>query len=237
VGRVSGVAFVAGATGFTGRAVVAALRAGGRPTVAHVRPASPRLEEWRRRFEALGATVDTTPWEPEAFRDTLAKVAPAQVYALLGTTRKRASREGKTAVEGYEAVDYGLTKILLDAASGVSPPPRFVYLSSVGVSPGVRNPYLAARAKVEAALRLSGVPCVIARPAIITGAGRDDGRLMERVGASFGDAALGLAGLLGGSRLRQRYGSTTNDILAQALIRLADSAQHSVIVAEGADLR
>ena len=56
---------VAGATGLTGREVVAQLRQRGVPTVAHVRPDSPRLDEWRARFEALGATVDTTPWAPD----------------------------------------------------------------------------------------------------------------------------------------------------------------------------
>ena len=35
------------------------------------------------------------------------------------------------------------------------------------------------------------------------------------------DATLGLVGLLGGSRLRDRNRSTTNTVLAAALVRLA----------------
>lgn len=230
-------AFVVGATGYTGRAVVEALRAAGRETVAHVRPTSSRLAEWTQRFEALGATVDATPWEAEAFRATLVRLAPSLVFSLLGTTRKRSAQEGRGALAGYEEVDYGLTKIALDAACAVDPAPRFVYLSSIGAHPDTRNPYLAARAKVEAALRASGIPCLIARPSFITGPDRDDGRLLERVGAGVGDVALGLVGALGGRRLRARYASTTNAQLARGLIRAADAASEQVVVAEGADLR
>ncbi len=56
-------AFVAGATGYTGRELVRVLAESGRKVVAHVRPDSSRLDEWRERFAALGATLDTTPWE------------------------------------------------------------------------------------------------------------------------------------------------------------------------------
>ena len=48
------VAFVAGATGFVGRAVVPALRRAGVTTIAHVRPDSARLDEWRKRFASTG---------------------------------------------------------------------------------------------------------------------------------------------------------------------------------------
>lgn len=233
----SELAFVVGATGYTGRAVVEALRAAGRETVAHVRPQSPRLAEWAQRFEALGARVDTTPWEAEAFGETLLRLEPTLVFSLLGTTRKRSAKEGRAATAGYEEIDYGLTKIALDASCAVEPPPRFVYLSSVGAHPDTRNPYLAARAKVETALRASGLPCVIARPSFITGPDRDDGRLLERVGAGVGDVALGLVGALGGRRLRARYASTTNAQLARGLIRQADGATEQVVVAEGSDLR
>ena len=57
------IAFVAGATGYTGREVVRLLSGRGVRTVAHVRPDSPRVEEWRRRFETEGAAVDVTPWD------------------------------------------------------------------------------------------------------------------------------------------------------------------------------
>jgi len=84
-------AFVAGATGYVGREVVAALRAAGVETWAHVRPDSPRLREWRERFGALGAQVDVTAWDAVAMRDRLTTLSPTVVFALLGTTQARAS--------------------------------------------------------------------------------------------------------------------------------------------------
>ena len=82
-------AFVAGATGYTGQAVVARLRALDRPALAHVRPDSSRLEVWRERFTAQGAEVDATPWQLEAMTERFREASPAVVFALLGTTRRR----------------------------------------------------------------------------------------------------------------------------------------------------
>jgi len=228
---------VAGATGYTGRAVVRALRDTGVETVAHVRPDSSALAAWRARFEALGARVDTTPWEPEAMRATLAALRPSLVFALLGTTRARARRVARErgTVEDYETVDYGLTMLLCQAARGCGSRPRFVYLSAVGVRQGSRNAYLAARARVEQALMQGDLPYLIVRPSFITGADRDEFRLGERIAARVTDLALGVAGLLGARRLRERYRSTTNRILAEALVRLAldPAAANTVVESEG----
>jgi uncharacterized protein YbjT (DUF2867 family) len=218
--------FVAGATGYVGREVVRALAARGVPAVAHVRPESPRLAEWRARFAAVPATVDATPWDEAALTATLARLRPAAVFALLGTTRARAAEaaaHGRD--EGYEAVDYGLTALLLRAAraaaasTGVAP--RVVYLSAAGVREGTRNPYLQARARVERELRESGLPWTIVRPAFITGPDRDERRPLERVGAVVTDAALDLAGALGARALRARWRSITGTELGTALARVA----------------
>ena len=85
-------AFVAGATGFVGRAVVAALRERGVEVIAHVRPGSAREADWRARFAELGAEVDTTAWEPAAMTATLAARAPTHVFFLIGTTRGQIGR-------------------------------------------------------------------------------------------------------------------------------------------------
>ena len=82
--------FVAGATGYTGREVVRRCAELGAETVAHVRPDSARIHEWERRFGALGARVDATPWELQAMCATLVRLRPTHVFALLGTTRARA---------------------------------------------------------------------------------------------------------------------------------------------------
>lgn len=222
--RSSGVgarAFVAGATGYTGREVVRALVERGVMTVAHVRPDAPRLEEWRARFAADGAMVDETPWDDEAMAATFTRLRPTHVFALLGTTRARSRAEARSAAEGYERVDYGLTALLLRAAVAGGSAPRFVYLSAAGVRGGSRNPYIAVRWRMERELAASGLPYVIARPSIITGHDRDESRPAERIAATLIDALGAVAGALGATRFRDRYRSTTSATLARALVRLA----------------
>ncbi|HUH05823.1 MAG TPA: NAD(P)H-binding protein [Kofleriaceae bacterium] len=189
-------AYVAGATGYVGREVVSSLRRLDLDTVAHVRPESARAGEWRARFEALGARIDLTPWEPAAMSATLAALAPTHVFALIGTTRKRARAE-VVGGDPYQTIDYGLTALLLAAAREVSPPPRFIYLSSAGVGPGARSAYLKARWRLEQELTSSGLPHVIARPSFITGPDRDDSRPAERAAATVADRALAVVGAFG----------------------------------------
>lgn len=234
-------AFVAGATGYTGRAVVEELRRRGVATVAHIRPGSSSLAEARRRFEELGADVDTTPWEPEAMGTTLRRLRPTLVFSLLGTTRKRARGEGMAAEEAYERIDYGLTALLVDAAAGSDPRPRFVYLSAVGVEPDSEptsgNAYLKARARAEAKLRASGLPFMIARPSFVTGPDRRESRPLERIAAAAADALLEAAARLGARRLRDRYASLDATTLARALVTAALDPPSDAAVLEAPALR
>jgi nucleoside-diphosphate-sugar epimerase len=233
--RRGAVAFVAGATGYVGREVVRELATRGVRTVAHVRPDSPRLAEWRERFARVGAETDATHWTVDAMTAALARIAPTHVFALLGTTRARvraAAQRG--AVESYEAVDYGLTSVLIRAAAREPRPPRFVYLSSTGVSGAARNAYIAARWRAEEELRASGLPYVIARPSFITGPDREEPRPLERTASVLADALLAAAGALGARRVRDRYRSTSAAALARALVRLAfDPAANVVVESEG----
>ncbi len=232
------VAFVAGATGYTGRAVVRALRSRGVDTVAHVRPDSPSLAAWRQRFEALGARVDTTPWDGGALTQALTLLRPDAVFALLGTTRARATRAaGQGRDEGYEAVDYGLTMRLYRAAAQCGVNPRFVYLSAAGVREQGGNAYLQVRARVERELRAGTLPWIAARPSFITGPDRDEFRAGERIGAVVIDGLLAVVGLLGGGRWRDRYRSTSNGVLAEALVRLAFDSSVVNQVVESEELR
>lgn len=230
------LAFVAGATGYTGRAVVEALVARGVRAVAHVRPDSPQRAEWTERWQQQGAEVDATPWEPAALGEALARLRPTLVFALLGTTRARARREGRGAVEAYETIDYGMTMMLRDAAEASGCRPRFVYVSMAALPQSSRNPYVDVRIRVERALREGTLPYTIARPAIITG-GRDEPRLGEAIGASVIDGALAVAGLLGARRLRDRYRSMTNVELARGLVRVAMDPACENQVVEGDALR
>jgi uncharacterized protein YbjT (DUF2867 family) len=227
-------AFVTGATGFVGRAVVPALRAEGARVLAHVRPDSSRLAEWRERFAAQGAEVDATPWEADAMAATLRRIAPTHVYFLIGTTRSRAAQEG-IAGDRYQAIDYGLCRILVDAAVASGARPRFVLLSSVGVSATASAAYLKAHWMSEEAVRGSGLPWLIARPSFIAGPGRDDARPAERVGAVIGDGLLAVAGLVA-PRVRARYRSTTPEILGGVLARQGLAGGPDRIL-EGDDLR
>jgi uncharacterized protein YbjT (DUF2867 family) len=223
---------VLGATGFVGREVVRQLAVRDARPVAHVRPES--AATWRPKLAALGADVDATPWDKVALAVMLRRLAPAQLYILIGTTRARAKADG---VDGdiYERIDYGLTALAVEAAVASECRPRLVYLSSVGADPAARGDYLRARGRAEAAVRDAGLPWVIARPSIITGE-RDESRHGERTAAVVGDGLLAVAGAFGGKRLRDRYRSTTPDVLASALIRLAEDGAHDR-VCDGAELR
>lgn len=229
----TGGALVLGATGFVGRELVRQLCVRGTPTVAHVRPDSKQLEDWRTKLGALGATVDATAWDTAALAARWKVLAPKQIYIVIGTTRGRAKADG---VDGdiYERIDFGLTKLAVDAARASEVATRLVYLSSIGADPSARGAYLKARGKAEACVRESGLPYAIARPAIITG-DRDDSRAGERTAAVVGDGLLAVAGLFSKS-LKQRYKSTTPDVLASALIRLGEQPEANV-VADGVELR
>lgn len=227
-------ALVLGATGFVGREVVRQLCVRGTKTIAHVRPDSSKVDAWRTTFGELGATVDTTPWDAVALAARIREIDPAQIYILIGTTRGKAKAD---AIDGniYEKVDLGLTRLTVEAATASERAPRLVYLSSVGANPAAGSAYLKARGQAEDVVRRSKLPWVIARPSIITG-DREDGRLGEKAAGVVGDGLLAVAGLFGGKKVRDRYRSTTPDVLASALIRLGEAPDHGRIV-DGADLR
>jgi nucleoside-diphosphate-sugar epimerase len=226
------VAFVAGATGYTGREVVRVLVERGVRTVAHVRPDSPRVDEWRARFEAQGAAVDSTAWDDAAMTRTLSALQPTHVFSLLGTTRARrraSAASGKS--ESYDSIDYELTATLIRASLASGSRPRFVYLSSFGVREHTSNPYLVARWRAESVLRASGLPFTIARPSFITGPDRDESRPAERVAAVVANVVAGVGRAFGARRLAGSVTSMTGAELASGLVRHAFDA-----ASEGATL-
>jgi len=231
-------AFVAGATGYTGREVVRQLVEQGIETIAHIRPNSPKRREWEEKFAQMGATVDVTPWGSAAMADSMSKHKPDLVFALLGTTKARGKQAEKKSAppETYETVDFGLTVLLLDALVQVSLQPRFVYLSSLGVTSGTRNAYLQARWKVESTLSKGNIPYTIARPGFITGPDRDEFRPAERIGAAIGDRLLKTVRIFGAKKTYQRFRSNTNTTLARALIRLAQDPKAANQIVESEHL-
>ena len=231
-------AFVAGATGYTGRALVRVLRERGITTIAHVRPDSLSLERARADVARLGATTDTTAWDPAAMQETIVRIQPTHVFALLGITMARARQRAGTGAppESYAAIDYGLTAFLLEATRRGASAARFIYLSALGASESTRNPYLAARGRVEREIRDAGISALIVRPSFITGPDREEPRRAERIGAAVADRVLALAGAMGAPALRQRYRSRTATELADAMVTLALQAGQGVRVVDGVDL-
>lgn len=233
-------AFVAGATGYTGREVVRLLGERGIETHMHVRPDSSQLDRWTEYASSCGVHLDTTPWRSQAFDARFQALKPTHIFALLGTTKARARKVGRSGgnadMNTYETVDYGLTMELFEAGLKMDETPRFVYLSSAGSSPNAAGAYLKVRHRIESALEVSYVNHVSIRPSFITGSGRDDGRPMERVGAALSDRFLGVAALLGAGKLRDRYQSITNTQLAKAVIHYGLLGQGSPAVVEGESL-
>lgn len=234
----SGPVFIAGATGYTGREVVRACLGRGLDTVAHVRPDSGRLDAWRREFEAQGARVDTSAWKLPALKATLEALQPAQVYALLGTTKKRAKGGGSGSAvhDDYEAVDYGLSILLLEAAVACGSHPRFVYLSALGADGRAASAYMGVRKRVEAAVCGSGLPYLFARPALISGDDREESRPGERLAAKLIDGVFALARAVGARALTERYATLSGRQLAEAMVELACTRDDPALVATPAQL-
>lgn len=211
--------FIAGATGFVGKALVAEARRQGAEVWAHVRPDSRQLPHWKAYFAGLGAEVSTAAWEPAALAAELRRIAPALVFCCIGTTAKRMGRDGKAA-NSYETVDFGLTKMLADAAKSAGGVQRLVYLSSLGAGPNAAGAYLQWRYRAEQAVQSSGVPWTIARPSFITGE-RDESRPAEHYASLAADGVLKVIGFLGATTTRDRYRSNDDATLARALWRIA----------------
>ncbi|TXD36901.1 NAD-dependent epimerase/dehydratase family protein [Lujinxingia vulgaris] len=228
-------AFVAGATGYTGQQVVRILAEQGVDVVAHVRPDSSSLERWRETFEGWGARVDTTAWEQGAMTATLSELRPDLVYCLIGTTRARDKATDEDA--GYEAIDFGLTDLLVGACAAGSPESRFVYLSAMGVSASSASAYYKARWKAEESVRASGLSYIIARPGLITGPDRDESRPMERVAGVVSGAIFKGLSAVGADKLHDRYAPTDAVELATALVRRALEATDDQAVLETPQLR
>lgn len=234
---------VTGATGFTGQQVVRLFCEHAElEVIAHVRPDSSSLQKSRAQFEALGAQVDTTAWNVDAFTRTISQREPDVVLFLIGTTKSRMKSLSKLGEDpnkaSYEAIDYGLAHCLLESimASTNPRPPKFVYLSAMGVGPTSLGAYMSVRWRVEEELRQSGIPYVIARPGIITG-DRDQSRPMEQLAGKASGAVLGVLGKLGAKKLQKRYRPTDDKELARALVRASLDATMVATILESEDLK
>lgn len=234
----AGPAFIAGASGYVGRALVARLARSGTRVVAHVRPGSSTPAGVLSEFRMAGAEVDRTPWEAEPLARTLAAVAPTRVFVLVGTTRRRMAAARRRGVRaGYAEVDRDLPLMLVGAAARAGIRPTVVYLSALGADPAARNPYLRARGEVERALVASPLPRVIVRPSFVTGPDRGESRPAERLGAAAVDAVVRGLAALGWKEPLWRYGSLDATEMARALAALSADPSATEGIVEGRRLR
>lgn len=215
---------VFGATGYTGRAVVERLSSlSPDRTWAHVRPDSTRLDEWSERVASWDSVeLSTARWTRDAIREELRRIQPTHIFLLLGTTKARARRGTSSEIaETYEAVDYGLSHLVIEANASLRQPARVLYLSSIGVNDDTANAYLAARAKVEAELENSSLSWVSVRASFISGPDRNESRPMERLSAIASKPFFAIAGALGARDFKERFSPRTADELARLLIDAA----------------
>ena len=166
-------AFVAGATGLTGRALVEELAGRGIETIAHVRQDQGQLDEWLEWFRTQGSQVDVTAWEQIDISSTLARLKPSLVFCLLGSNPTRMRRTGahkfNPFVDGYDAVDYGYSTMLMRASSSCGSNPRFVLVSAQGASEQAPAGLLRAKGKAEWFLASSSLRYTVVRVATILG--------------------------------------------------------------------
>ncbi|HEY2746031.1 MAG TPA: NAD(P)H-binding protein [Polyangia bacterium] len=146
-------AFVAGATGYTGRALM--------DVFAHEKT------DWKPRPHArtagkLAGAVVCDPRDVAKLTDGMRGCDA--VVQLIGTVRARFA-EGD-----YDDIDYGTTVALGQAAQAAGVP-RLLLLSSVGAA-SARGKYLAVKRKTEAWVEASGLEYTIVRPSFIVGQGR-----------------------------------------------------------------
>ncbi len=150
-------AFIAGASGFTGRALAAQdPREHHIDLTLQVRPGSAQ----RTKLGPDARVVELDVKDPVALE--AAVEGQDAVVQLIGTMRHRFAETGD-----YEAVDFDTTRALVDAARRKHVG-HFVLLSSVGAGLGLGS-YLAWKKKTEGLVTGSGLPYTILRPSVLAG--------------------------------------------------------------------
>ncbi len=156
-----------GSTGRTGRCLLDLVAQRELAAVAHVRPGHGDLAAWRQRLEILELGILTTPFRQSALVDAFQRLQPSHLFNLLGSSPARlAPVDGKPPnpfEEGYQAVDVGLTGMLVRACAVLESPPRMLMVSSLEADRRSRCPFHAAKGVAEEFLIESGVPYTIVR--------------------------------------------------------------------------
>ena len=217
--------WVFGASGLTGREVVNALRIAGVRTHAHLRPNSSSASHVIPIFDKIGAEVQTFEWHSDALHQAFEENPPTAVFLTLGTTRSKAKVDG----QGHRAVDYRLTKMVLDLIRSGYPSTDIIYLSAVRGLGSSLSDYFKIRGELEAELASFNNPVLIAQPALITG-DRLDSRPWERRAALAMNMGLNVLASMGLKAMDRRYRSVSGETLGCGLVQLwLEQTHHGVV--------
>jgi NADH dehydrogenase len=209
---------VTGAFGYSGAAIARELRAAGRQV---------RTLTGHPRGGAAGSDVDTRPLDfgdPEALTRNLAGAHTLYCTYWVRFPHGTATRESAVAN----------SKVLFDAAAraGVQ---RIVYVSILHADTASPYPYFSGKGEVERYLAATGVPCAIARPAILFGSSADHGSaasvLVNNIAWLLRRLPVFGIGDGGGYRLRPIH----VDDLARLLVELGGRADNVTVDAVGPD--
>jgi NADH dehydrogenase len=151
--------FLTGATGFVGRAVVAALRADGHVVRCLVRRGS------ERDLQGLGGIerVEGNVLAPDSLEEGMAGCDA--VIHLVGIIRENPASEVT-----FERIHVEGTRNVLEAARAAGAR-RYLHMSALGSRPGARSRYHQTKWQAEEAVRASLLAWTIFRPSVIYGPG------------------------------------------------------------------
>ncbi|MFO1425995.1 MAG: NAD(P)H-binding protein [Steroidobacteraceae bacterium] len=197
------IAWVAGASGLTGRLLLEELLAA--PQYARVL-AITRRPLGREHARLANRVVDYARLESQ-----LAGQACNDAFCCLGTTLRKAGSQ-----QAFRQVDFDevLRFAKLARAAGAE---RLLVMSSVGADPAARSFYLRVKGEMEAALVAQRWPALeILQPGLLLGGRRGESRPAEDVGRLVMPLANLL--LLGGLR---RYRAIEAGVVARAMVGVA----------------
>ena len=206
--------FLAGATGFTARAVLAE-----KTDIAWILPireGSRRLADFSGDDRVRVVRYD----DPASIADAMAGCDA--VLSTIGTTRAQ-FKEGVS----YETVDYGTTVALIEAAKTVGAA-HFVLMSSIGAGHPV-GPYLKWKALAEKAVIASGLSYAIARPSFLMGEGRSVPGIVNDLIDGLGKVP-GLGGMMADLR------GIPIEVVAWNFVRLLETGPGENRILAGRDL-
>ena len=209
---------VAGATGFVGRRLVAALIASGR----HVRVLA---RDPRRAADLAGERVEILAGDM-LDRDAVGRAVESSsaVFVCVHTLSPQQANDGTSDFVDIE--EAGLTNIV--DACRAHDVRRVLYLTSIGVAPDGGSTWLRGRWRTERLLLDSGLEATVLRPGMIVGRGGDGFGMVER------GARRRVAVVL--PTREQRFRTIAVDDLAGELVELLDDARsHGQVYDVGSD--